>query len=390
MITVQEALEHLFSLISPLDTELVPLAQAAGRVMARDAVATRTQPPFAGSAMDGYGLRADEVAVGAKFKIIGESAAGHGFDGVVGPGECVRIFTGAPVPEGVDFVVIQEDVDRFVNTITIESDPGPNANIRPAGNDFPEGYALSAPRVLAPNEVALLAAMNIPQVEVYRRPDIALISTGDELVMPGDTPGRDQIIVSNTFGLKALFDSAGARTRILPIASDDPASVETVFGLAEGADLVITIGGASVGDYDIVGQVAQQLGMEQAFYKVKMRPGKPLMAGRMGEAVMVGLPGNPVSAMVCGNVFVLPMVAAMQGLPATARARLSAPLAKDIPANGPREHYMRARLEDGQITLFDRQDSSLLTVLAQANALVVRPPEDGARKAGEQVAYLPI
>lgn len=390
MITVSEALEHLFSLVTPLGTETVPLAQACGRVMATDATAARTQPPFAGSAMDGYGVRADEVTVGAKFKIIGESAAGRGFDGTVGPGEAVRIFTGAPVPEGVDFVVIQEDVDRFVNTITIERDPGSNANIRPAGNDFAAGFTLTAPRVLTPNETALLAAMNIPEVTVYRRPDIALISTGDELVMPGDTPGPDQIIVSNTFGLKALFDRAGAVTRIMPIAKDDPASVETVFGLAEGADLVITIGGASVGDYDIVGQVAQQLGMQQSFYKVKMRPGKPLMAGRMGDALMIGLPGNPVSAMVCGNVFVLPVIDALQGLPATARPRQSAPLAAPIPSNGPREHYMRGRVENGRMTVFDRQDSSLLTVLAEANALIVRPPEDGAHEAGDVVEYLPL
>ncbi|MBA84914.1 molybdopterin molybdotransferase MoeA [Thalassobius sp. S69A] len=390
MITVDEALEQLFALVRPLETEEVPLAQAAGRVMAKDAVAKRTQPPFAASAMDGYGVRADEVAVGAQFKIIGESAAGHGFDGTVGPGQAVRIFTGAPVPEGVDFVVIQEDVDRFVNTITIDRDPGQNANIRPAGNDFAAGFTLTAPRVLGPNDVALLASMNIPQVTVARRPDIALISTGDELVMPGDTPGPDQIIVSNTFGLKALFDRAGAIARILPIARDNPASIQMAFDLAKGADLIVTIGGASVGDHDLVGQVAQQLGLRQSFYKVKMRPGKPLMAGRMGDAAMVGLPGNPVSAMVCGTVFVLPMIAAMQGLPAQPARTLSAQLSADIPANGPRQHYMRAHVDAGQITLFDRQDSSLLSVLGMANALIVRPPEDPARPAGATVNYLAL
>lgn len=390
MITVNEALEQLFALVRPLGTEDVPLAQALGRVMAVDAVAKRTQPPFAASAMDGYGVRADEVAVGAKFKIIGESAAGHGFEGSVGPGQAVRIFTGAPVPEGVDFVVIQEDVDRFVDTITIDQDPGQNANIRPAGNDFSEGFTLSAPRLLAPNDIALLASMNIPTVTVARKPDIALISTGDELVMPGDTPGPDQIIVSNTFGLKALFDQAGATARILPIAKDNPASIEMAFDLAQGADLVVTIGGASVGDHDLVGAVAHQLGLQQSFYKVKMRPGKPLMAGRMGDAVMVGLPGNPVSAMVCGHVFVLPMIRAMLGFAPGSRERLSAPLAADIPANGPREHYMRGRVENGRITVFNRQDSSLLSVMSEANALIVRPPEDGPRKVGDSVDYLPI
>lgn len=390
MITVEEALEHLFALVSPLGTEEVPLAEASGRVMAADVTAARTQPPFAASAMDGYGVRADEVAIGAKFKIIGESAAGHGFDGPVGPGEAVRIFTGAPVPDGVDFVVLQEDVDRFVNTITIDSDPGRNSNIRPAGNDFAEGFVLQAPRVLGPNDIALLAAMNIASVTVARKPDIALISTGDELVMPGDTPGRDQIIVSNTFGLKALFDSMGAHARILPIAKDTPASIETALSLAEGADLIITIGGASVGDHDLVGAVAQQMGLNQSFYKVKMRPGKPLMAGQMGDAVLVGLPGNPVSAMVCGHVFVAPMIRTMLGFPPAPRSRHTAPLSAAIPANGPREHYMRGRIENGKMTVFDRQDSSLLSVLADANALIVRPPEDAARAANEMVEYLPI
>ena len=390
MITVEQALEHLFSLVSPLGSETVPLAQASGRVLAADVTATRDQPPFAASAMDGYGVRAAEVAVGAKFKIIGESAAGHGFSGPVDPGEAVRIFTGAPVPEGVDFVLLQEDCDRFVNTITIDSDPGSNANIRPAGNDFAAGFTLNAPRLLSPNDIALLAAMNVPQVQVARRPEIALISTGDELVMPGDTPGPDQIIVSNTFGLKALFDSAGAKTRILPIAKDHPASIETAFDLAQGADLVITIGGASVGDHDLVGAVAQQLGMQQSFYKVKMRPGKPLMAGRMGDAVMIGLPGNPVSAVVCGNVFVLPVIAALQGFAPAPRTRLSAALTAAIPANGPREHYMRGRVDRGQITVFDRQDSSLLTVLSEANALIVRPADDPARDVGDLVEYLPL
>lgn len=390
MITVEQALEHLFSLVSPLGSETVPLAQASGRVLAADVTATRDQPPFAASAMDGYGVRAAEVAVGAKFKIIGESAAGHGFSGPVGPGEAVRIFTGAPVPEGVDFVLLQEDCDRFVNTITIDSDPGSNANIRPAGNDFAAGFTLNAPRLLSPNDIALLAAMNVPLVQVARRPEIALISTGDELVMPGDTPGPDQIIVSNTFGLKALFDSAGAKTRILPIAKDHPASIETAFDLAQGADLVITIGGASVGDHDLVGAVAQQLGMQQSFYKVKMRPGKPLMAGRMGDAVMIGLPGNPVSAVVCGNVFVLPVIAALQGFAPAPCTRLSATLTAAIPANGPREHYMRGRVDRGQITVFDRQDSSLLTVLSEANALILRPADDPARDVGDLLEYLPL
>ena len=209
--------------------------------------------------------------------------------------------------------------------------------------------------------------------------------------MPGDTPGPDQIIVSNSFGLQAMLRDLGCETRLLPIARDTEASLRAAFSHCEDVDLVITIGGASVGDHDLVGQVAVDLGMERSFYKIAMRPGKPLMAGRLASgAVMIGLPGNPVSAMVCGTVFVAPVVRAMQGLKAQATAQKTAPLAHDIAANGPREHYMRGRLDNGQLTVFDRQDSALLTVLADANALILRPVRDAAQPAGTMVNYIPI
>ncbi|AAV95421.1 molybdopterin molybdotransferase MoeA [Ruegeria pomeroyi] len=389
MITVEEARSLLLDLVEPLGAEEAPLAESAGRVLARDVAATRDQPPFAAASMDGYAVKSAEVERHAMFKVIGEAAAGHRFDGQVGPGQAVRIFTGAPVPDGADFVVIQEDVSRSGDLITITDAPGDKTNIRPAGVDFRIGQTLSAPRVLRPEEVALLASMNIPRVPVRRQPVVALISTGDELVMPGETPGPDQIIASNTFGLKALFEANGARVRVLPIARDTRAALVTAFELARGADLVITIGGASVGDHDLVAQVAGELGMEQSFYKVRMRPGKPLMAGRIGGMPMVGLPGNPVSAMVCGYIFILPMLRRMLDLDpeiALREAVLSAPLGP----NGPREHYMRAQVENGQIATFGDQDSSLLSILAQANALLMRPPEDSARAIGERVRYLPI
>ena len=390
MISVEEALDHLFALVTPLGSETVPLTEAVGRVMATDAVATRNQPPFAASAMDGYAVRGAEVAVGAVFDVIGEAAAGHAFDGTCGAGQAVRIFTGAPLPEAADHVVIQEDVVREADRITLTQRLGQGHNVRPAGGDFLEGDCLTAPRLLRPSDIALLASMNIADVNVTRRPDIALISTGDELVMPGEDPKPDQIIASNTFGLKALLDGLGARARILPIAGDSRPLLEAAFDLAKGADLVVTIGGASVGDHDLVGAVAEDLGMERAFYKIAMRPGKPLMAGRMGDAVMVGLPGNPVSAMVCGHIFLGPLIRAMLGLGAASLPRQTAPLAIDVSANGPREHYMRAFLKDGAITPETRQDSSLLTVLADANALMIRPRDDGPRKAGEIVDYIPI
>ncbi|UWQ30498.1 gephyrin-like molybdotransferase Glp [Leisingera sp. M523] len=391
MIPVSEARAHLLSLVQQLETEQVPLAQAAGRVLAADLQARRDQPPFSASAMDGYAVNAAEVELHAMFKVIGEAAAGHAFQGRAGAGQAVRIFTGAPVPEGASFVVIQEDTTRNRDLITITGAPGSNHNIRPRGGDFTDGQTVTAPKRLTPADIALLAAMNIPAIPVTRRPEIALISTGDELVMPGGTPGPDQIIASNTFGLKAMLEDIGARARILPIARDTESSLRTAFELAEGADLVVTIGGASVGDHDLVGKVAQDLGMERSFYKVAMRPGKPLMAGRMNGAAMVGLPGNPVSAMVCGHVFLAPMVRSMLGLPAPAQEQLlTAALCAPLTANGPREHYMRANVQNGQLQAFDNQDSSLLTILAEANALLVRPPKDGARRIGDTVQYLPI
>ncbi len=390
MISVAEALEHLFALSSMVEVEHVPLTRAAGRVLAQDVTARRDQPPFAASAMDGYAVQAAGVAPGARFRVIGEAAAGRGFPGAVGADEAVRIFTGAPLPAGADRVVIQEDVDRDGDTITLKQDLDSAAYVRPAGGDFRAGAVIPAPKLLRPQDVALLAAMNVAEVPVRRRPVAALIATGDELVMPGEDPGPDQIIASNSFGLKAMLEAAGAEARLLPIAWDSAASLKTAFALAEGADLVVTIGGASVGDHDLVGPVARELAMEQSFYRIAMRPGKPLMAGRLSGAAMLGLPGNPVSSMVCGHVFMLPMIRAMLGLGAAPAPRLRRPLDSDLPANGPREHYMRARLSGQGIGVFERQDSSLLTVLAQADALLVRPPRDPARQAGETLEYLPI
>jgi molybdopterin molybdotransferase len=385
MITVAEALSRLFALATPTGIENVPLREASGRVLARPVAALHDQPPFAASAMDGYALRAAEVTPGARFRLVGEAAAGALWPGHVRPGEAVRIFTGAPVPDGADFVVIQEDTERTCDEITLATAIDGNANIRPAGADFHAGDPLSAPRRLRPADIALLAAMNQATLPVHRRPDVALIATGDELVQPGEIPGPGQIIASNSYGLAALFEAAGARVRLLPIARDTEASLTAAFHHARGADLTITIGGASVGDYDLVGKVAAGLGMETAFYKVAMRPGKPLMAGRLNGAALVGLPGNPVSAMVCGVIFVLPMLAAMQGLPAAAAPRTRLGLARPLPPNGPREHYLRARRTADGVVAFERQDSSLLSILSQADALIVRAPDAAAAEAGEQV-----
>ncbi len=390
MITVTDALEKIFALVSPLPEEHVPLAEAAGRVLARDAVSSRTQPPFAASAMDGYAVKGIEAEPDAIFKVIGEAAAGAGFAGRVGPGQAVRIFTGAPVPEGADRVIIQEDVSRRDDLITLHRNLDQNTYIRPAGDDFSQGDRLGAPRTLRSADIALLAAMNLPEIPVIRRPVVTLLATGDELVMPGETPGPDQIIASNSFGLKALLEQHGAEVRMLPIARDTQSSLETAFRLAEGADLVVTIGGASVGDHDLVGKVAGDLGLDRAFYKVKIRPGKPLIAGRLLGMPMIGLPGNPVSSMVCGHIFLLPALRKMLGLGAAPAERHTARLTVDLPKNGGREHYMRAQWKAGKITPCKRQDSALLSVLADANALLVRPVDAPACKAGEMVEFIPI
>ena len=311
--------------------------------MTRPAVARLTQPPFAASAMDGYAL-GSAAASGDSFTVIGEAGAGHAFAGRLGARQATRIFTGAPLPEGAVTIAIQENVSAKGDQITLTAGAEANNNIRPRGQDFVEGQTLAAPRRLGPNDLALLAAMNIPELAVTRRPIVALIATGDELVMPGETPAPDQIIASNTFALAAMIEAAGGEARMLPIARDTEVDLRTVFALTEGADLIVTIGGASVGDHDLVGKVAGDLGLERAFWKIAMRPGKPLMAGRIMGVPMLGLPGNPVSAIVCGHLFLLPMLRAMLGLSDCAPPILRARLATDQPANGPRSHFMRARL----------------------------------------------
>ncbi|MGJ8588748.1 MAG: molybdopterin molybdotransferase MoeA [Yoonia sp.] len=388
MISVDEALSHLFALVAPLQAEEVPLIKAHGRVLAQDVSATRNQPPFAASAMDGYAVNAQAIAPGQTFDVIGEAAAGHAWAGTVGSSQAVRIFTGAPLPDGTDHVIIQENVTRIGDTITLDDSANDTPYVRPAGADFQIGDAIRAPRLLTPSDVALLAAMNIATVPVTRRPTVAIIATGDELVQPGEAPGPDQIIASNSYGLAGLISQLGAAPRLLPIARDTRASLELAFDLAADADLIVTIGGASVGDHDLVGDVAAEKGMDRSFYKVAMRPGKPLMAGRLGKATMIGLPGNPVSAMVCGHVFLAPVIRKMLGLGAARAPREIHPLAKDAPTNGPREHYMRAHLGPEGVTIFDRQDSALLTVLADANCLAVRPINDPARKRGDHIEII--
>lgn len=390
MINVGDARAQLLGLVSALPSENVSLRRAAGRVLAKPATARRDQPPFPASAMDGYAVRSADIHPGARLTVIGESAAGRRFAGPLSAGQAVRIFTGAPVPEQADRVVIQEDVTRQGDRITVNDTMDSARYIRPAGTDFSFGMEIEPHTRLRPSDIALLAAMNLPVVPAVRKPVVALVATGDELAMPGETPGPDQIIASNTFGLAAMIEDAGGIARIMPIARDNPASLRTVLEMASGADLIVTIGGASVGDHDIVAEVTGDLGLERAFYKVAMRPGKPLMAGNLNGTPLIGLPGNPVSSMVCGHIFILPMLRVMLGLKEPVPTPCSARLGIDLPQNGPREHYMRARIANDTITPFERQDSALLTVLTQANALLIRPVNDPAQSAGAIVRYLAL
>ena len=391
MLSVEEALREVLALVEPLGSETVPLRRALGRVMAAPATAKLTQPPFSASAMDGYWLAAEDHTPGAVLRVEGEAAAGRGYTGPRAPGQAVRIFTGAPVPDAGGVVVLQENVTRDGDTITLAAQLDTNTNIRPEGQDFWAEDTLCPERPLTPRDIGLLASMNVPDVTVRRRPEVAIIATGDELVMPGETPGPDQIISSNSFIIAALVELLGGTPRMLPIAPDDRDSLRAVFEMARGADLVVTSGGASVGAHDLVGEVAAELGLERSFWKIAMRPGKPLMAGRLGDGAMLGLPGNPVSAMVCAELFLRPMLQKMQGLAPAHRTEL-AELASDVAATGPRTHYMRARLLPGspvpRVEPFDNQDSALLSVLSSADCLLIRPKDDGARTAGTQVEII--
>jgi molybdopterin molybdotransferase len=388
MISVAEAFTHLSALVPTVKTETISLRAAHNRVLASDVIAKRAQPPFDGSAMDGYAMRIADAKPGATATVVGESQAGARFVGTVGAGQAVRIFTGAPVPDGADRIVLQEDVNREADKITLRDTLDQGPHIRLKGIDFDVGDALSAPRWITPRLIGLLGAMNVAQVTVARRPTIALIATGDELVMPGEKPGPDQIVSSNSLALAALIEAAGAKARILPIARDTHDSTIAALTLAQDCDMIVTIGGASVGDHDLVASSGKSIGLALDFYKIAMRPGKPLMAGRLNDTPMLGLPGNPVSAMICAELFLVPLIHAALGLPFKPRDRETATLGQALPANGPREHYMRARRAGTSVSPMGNQDSSLLSILSEADALIVRPPHDPARQAGDSIEII--
>jgi molybdopterin molybdotransferase len=392
LMPVADALAAILAGSQPLAEEMVALDAAYHRTLARDVAARRTQPPQAMSAMDGYAVRAADAShVNARLKVIGEVAAGRPFDRALGAGEAARIFTGGVIPAGADAVVIQEDTVTDGNTITITEAASPGRHIRPAGVDFREGdVLLSAGRRLSDRDLSLAASMNFPELPVRRRPKVALLATGDELVMPGQTPGPGQIVYSNGYALRSLARAEGADTVDLGVAADTLES--TTAGIRRAreakADILVTTGGASVGDHDLVKSALEAEGVSIAFWKIAMRPGKPMMHGRLGAMRVVGVPGNPVSSYVCTMLFVVPLIRALSGRRTIHYTRESALLGRDVGANDVREDYLRARLEerpDGRpiATPVNHQDSSLLANLALSQALLIRAPFAPAAKAGE-------
>ncbi len=394
MLPVADALQRVIdSAPQPLETEYVPLAQALGRRLAEDLRALRTQPPCPISAMDGYAVRrADIEKVPAVLTLIGSSAAGHGFVGTLKAGQTVRIFTGAPLPAGSDTIVIQEDTEVAGNAITMKESEPLGRHVRVAGLDFKTGDALlPRGRRLGPNELALAAAMNHAQVAVVRKPRVAILATGDELVPPGVEPGPDQIVASNNFAVAAQVVNAGGEPVDLGIAGDNYPAIEGAIRRARdiGADILVTLGGASVGDHDLVQKALKNEGMDLGFWRIAMRPGKPLMHGRIGNMRILGLPGNPVSAIVCAKLFLEPLVRKLTGdAGASADPSIPAVLGEDMGKNDTRQDYVRARVTGRSqgipvATAFSKQDSSMLGVLAEAQGLIIRAPFAEPAKKGE-------
>jgi molybdopterin molybdotransferase len=398
LLPVEAALARVLDAVEPTEAEFIAVERARGRVLAAPLKALLTQPPFTASAMDGYAVRAaDVVALPATLNVIGTAAAGHPFSGQIAPGEAVRIFTGAPLPEGADAVVIQENADSDGRRVVVRGDAVDPESIRLRGMDFREGEALLAEaRRLGPRELGLAAAMGHGTLSVRRRPRVAILSTGDELVPPGTDPGPGQVVASNHLAVAALAEGAGADVTLLGIARDTREDLARYLGDVAGADIVVTIGGASVGEHDLVAPVLEARGLALSFWKIAMRPGKPLMFGRLDGSRVLGLPGNPAASFVCARLFLVPLICRLLGQPvgaslATQEARLGAA----VEANGPRQHYMRSVSKRGasgliQVNPLPFQHSSLITPLAQADCLLIRPPHAPPAAAGSIVSILSL
>lgn len=397
MIPVAEALAHILAAAKPLGPETLPLLQASGRALARPLTAAHTHPPFDSSAMDGYAVRAEDVEPGRPLRLIGASQAGARFVGMMGRGHCVRIFTGAPMPIGADSVIMQEEAHDNGAEVRFAARPQPGQSVRPRGNDFRQGdILLPAGEILTPAALNLAASANQTQVTVARRPRIAILSTGDELVPPGSRIGADEIVGSNAYGLIPLFAPLAAEIIDLGIVPDDKAQLDAALlrALDAGVDVIVTTGGASVGEHDHMRAVLLDLGVDLDFWKLAMRPGKPLMFGTRGKTLIFGLPGNPVSAMVTAVVAVLPALRALQGWADPLPRSLVLPLAAPLPANGVRTHFIRATLDRNvagtQVLPLMQTDSAHSSSLALADGLIVQPAGDAGRASGDMVEFLPL
>ncbi len=397
MISVEEALARITAAFRPLAVETLGLGEALGRVLAEDVVARVTQPPHAVSAMDGYAVRAADVAaVPVTLEEVGEAPAGGAYEGTLEAGQTVRIFTGGPLPAGADAIVIQENTEAAGSRVTVNEGVAPGTYVRPAGLDFRKGErGIAAGRLLTARDVGLAAAMNVPWLRVRRRPRIAILSTGDELVMPGEPIGPNQLVSSNGISLAGLITACGAEPVNLGIARDSRDSLLALAEGARGADLLVTSGGASVGKHDLVRLVLRERGLELDFWKIAMRPGKPLMFGKLDQIPLLGLPGNPVSSLVCAILYLGPIMEAMLGLRRADEPAPTAVLGTDLDENDRRQDYLRARLSrggDGDLvaTPFGRQDSSMLSHLVNSDCLVVRAPHAPPVKAGERVEIIPL
>lgn len=397
MISVDAARERILAALSPLGTETVSLAAAWQRVLAAPVTARMDKPGTDVSAMDGYAVRAaDCTAAPVRLRVAGTAPAGHPFAGTLGPGEAVRLFTGSVVPKGADTVVIQEDTDEGAETVEIRIVPRRGAHIRLRAGDFAAGAALlSPPRRLTARDVGIAASAGHAWLTVRRRPRVAILATGDEIALPGDPVPNGGVVSSNSFVLDAIVRAAGGDPVTLPIAPDDPAAIGEAVAAARGADLIVTSGGASVGAHDLVRPALAPLGLSLDFWKIAMRPGKPFMFGRVGEAALVGLPGNPVSATVCAILFLVPAIERLLGLPGHAPATIRARAGAAIPANDHRADHLRAGLSrdaagDAVATPAARQDSSQMAILAAADALILRAPHAPALAPGEWVDVIPL
>ncbi len=391
LLAVPEARSRILARLTSVAAETVALPEAAGRVLASAVTARLTQPPADVSAMDGYALRAADATAGARLRVVGAAPAGRPFDGTLKWGEAVRLFTGSVIPAGADSVLLQEDAQADAETVTVGEAPRHGQHIRRQGQDFAAGDTLVRPgRRLGARDVGLAAAGNHPWLSVHRRPRVAILATGDEISLPGEPVSAGGIVSSNAHMLAALIRVAGGEPTVLPIAGDQTDAIGQAASAASGADMLVTTGGASVGDHDLVQAGLGRQGFELDFWRIAMRPGKPMIFGRLGAIPVLGLPGNPVSAYVCAVLFLLPALAKLAGLTETdvpvERARLGAPLR----ANDHRADHLRALLCKDAVgrlvaTPFERQDSGLLRILTEADALILRAPHAEAVETGAEV-----